>query len=63
MKCSLCGFNFKEAEGESTCKGCPMSSGCELVKCPNCGFEYPRESKFLKMLNKLRGKKNEGKSD
>ena len=39
IKCPLCGCEFEENEGGATCKGCPMSGGCNMIKCPNCGIE------------------------
>ena len=47
MKCSLCGLDFQEAEGQATCDGCAMARSCNLIKCPNCGYEVPREPKLL----------------
>ncbi|MBI4285834.1 MAG: hypothetical protein HY670_08070 [Chloroflexi bacterium] len=50
MNCPLCGNQFREEEGEAACQGCPMLKGCHLVKCPNCGYEVPREPGLLKNL-------------
>ena len=54
MKCSLCGYEFKENDAEAACKGCPMAKRCKLLKCPNCGFEMPIEPEWLKNLLKKR---------
>lgn len=35
--CSLCGFRF---DGENCRGACPMSAGCEMVRCPRCGYEF-----------------------
>lgn len=48
MKCTLCGFKFSENDAIKCCKGCIMSKNCELIKCPNCYFELPRESVLIK---------------
>ncbi len=48
MKCSLCGYEFKEEE--AGCEGCPLSFGCNLIKCPNCSYEFPKDSKIIKWL-------------
>lgn len=50
MKCTLCGFAFKEDQAQEACKNCPLMKGCKLVKCPNCGFETPPEPKWVKYL-------------
>jgi len=48
MKCSLCGFEFREEDGKSSCSSCPVHRGCGLVRCPNCGFETPPDPKWFK---------------
>jgi len=50
MKCSLCGHEFDQAQGQAACKSCPMTKGCKLIRCPNCGFETPAVPKWLKRL-------------
>lgn len=45
MKCSFCGYEFNEG-GLRPCEACPFKAGCGKVKCPNCGYEMPRESFF-----------------
>ncbi len=52
MKCTLCGFEFNEENADTACKGCFMMKNCKLIKCPNCGFEIPAESKWLKKRKK-----------
>ncbi|KKR31630.1 MAG: hypothetical protein UT63_C0064G0012 [Candidatus Gottesmanbacteria bacterium GW2011_GWC2_39_8] len=42
MKCSFCGYLFKENEGAGGCESCPIIHGCPLISCPNCGFEFPK---------------------
>ena len=59
MKCTMCGYQFAQKSGKAACKSCPLSTGCGMVCCPNCGFEIPVEPKWLKKLTDLiRGKKN-----
>ena len=41
MKCTLCGYQFEGKEKDIVCAGCPLEPGCQLVRCPNCGFEWP----------------------
>jgi len=50
MKCSLCGLEFDEEKAQGACNGCMFSKSCELVRCPNCGYEMPIEPKFIKKL-------------
>ncbi|MDO8662967.1 MAG: hypothetical protein Q7K98_07105 [Candidatus Omnitrophota bacterium] len=52
MKCSLCGYVFREEEAQSGCKSCPMMQGCKLIKCPNCGIDSPPEPKWAKHLRR-----------
>jgi hypothetical protein len=49
--CGLCGCRF--AHGVRACGACPMSTGCELVKCPNCGFQFPRSSRVVAWARRL----------
>ena len=60
MKCSLCGFDFNEENVKSSCSACPLSKGCGLIRCPNCGFEMAPEAKWIKkVLGKTRRMKND----
>ncbi|EOC99525.1 hypothetical protein [Caldisalinibacter kiritimatiensis] len=57
IKCSFCGYEFNEDEAAKGCKSCPMSKACNKYKCPNCGFEIPKEPKFIQLIKKW-GRKN-----
>jgi hypothetical protein len=59
MKCSLCGFQFNEQDAQACCNGCGLMKKCELVKCPNCGFEMAPEPGWIKKLKSIRNKRNE----
>lgn len=48
--CPLCGFEFRAQEG---CSSCPMSEGCEMVKCPNCRYEYVVRSRVVDGIKAL----------
>lgn len=48
MKCTVCGFEFKETGQVYVCKGCPLVKNCPLVRCPNCSFEWPKEKQTKK---------------
>ena len=61
MKCPLCGLEFKEEDGQAACKGCPMARSCELIKCPNCGYEIPKESALIKKLKRWKERIYEAK--
>lgn len=61
MKCLLCGYQFEENEGSTTCVGCPLSKGCNMVCCPNCGYEIPLNSKLIELFKKRGTVKNESK--
>jgi hypothetical protein len=53
IDCGMCGHSFTFGEGTACSSGCPMSSGCGMVTCPSCGYEFPRESKLLTLLTNL----------
>jgi Fe2+ transport system protein FeoA len=45
--CPLCGTDFSGAACHSAC---PMSSGCSMVRCPHCGYEFVESGRFVDML-------------
>lgn len=55
--CPLCGMRF--AHGGLACSACPLNLGCEIVHCPNCGFQFPRSSRLVdwarRWLRRARG--------
>lgn len=53
IDCSMCGHSFTRDEGAACASGCPMSKGCGMVTCPSCGFEFPPESKIVKLVTSL----------
>ena len=40
-QCALCGVRFSPDDAESSCGTCPLRKACAMVKCPNCGYEFP----------------------
>ena len=44
MQCRLCGSQFDTA-GLACHTKCPMGSHCNLICCPNCGYQMVDESK------------------
>ena len=51
MKCPLCGKEFEFSR--EVCANCPLHTGCDLIKCPNCGYEFPKGSKLVEFFEKL----------
>lgn len=49
--CGLCGHRFTHSG--LVCGTCPMQTGCALVRCPNCGFQFPRSSETVNLLRRL----------
>lgn len=43
--CPLCGARF--SHGTLVCQSCPLNAGCEIVKCPSCGYQFPRRSRLV----------------
>ncbi len=62
MKCSLCGLEFSKEDGISACRSCPLSKGCNMVRCPNCGYEIPLETGLVKLI-KSWSKRNESRRE
>jgi Fe2+ transport system protein FeoA len=48
-ECPLCSTDFKGAECHSAC---PMSSGCAMVRCPHCGYEFVESGRIVDMLRR-----------
>ncbi len=38
VTCPMCGYRYDPKE-HTGCASCPLNRGCQLVCCPNCGFE------------------------
>lgn len=51
FQCGLCGLRF--SHGERACGSCALGAGCELVRCPGCGYQFPRESRLLRWLQRV----------
>ncbi len=54
-KCPLCGNEFDESIAKGGCASCNIKD-CGLIRCPNCGYEFPAEKSkkkgFFKSLFK-----------
>jgi hypothetical protein len=51
MKCPFCAFDFSENEAIKACRGCPIAN-CNMLKCPQCGYEMFPEPKWIKSLKR-----------
>jgi hypothetical protein len=48
-------LEFEERDAAISCEGCPMKRGrCNMLRCPNCGYENPGEPQLFKMVRKWR---------
>jgi primosomal protein N' len=56
VRCPLCGNEFDEHDRSCVAK-CPLASvqGCNLICCPNCGYQMVDESKsgIARLLRKI----------
>jgi Fe2+ transport system protein FeoA len=51
--CALCGLRF--THGGQVCASCPIARGCDdVVRCPRCGYQFPRASRTVEWLRSLR---------
>ena len=58
FSCSLCGARF--THGTLVCVSCPLNAGCEVVKCPSCGYQFPRRSRIVDFARRLFGSGKQG---
>ncbi len=56
--CPFCGLEYNEEESVSACRQCPMSGGCDMLRCPRCGYEVPRRSRLLAAIESIGRKFN-----
>lgn len=48
-ECPLCGTDF---EGVTCHSSCPMSSGCAMVRCPRCAYEFVPDGSLVAMIRR-----------
>jgi hypothetical protein len=49
--CPLCGYDVTEVE---SCASCSVAGkGCDLTRCPKCGYAFPPESAVVNFFKKL----------
>ena len=53
FSCALCGARF--THGTLVCGSCPLNAGCEVVKCPACGYQSPRRSRIVDFVRGVFG--------
>jgi predicted amidophosphoribosyltransferase len=53
FQCALCGAQF--SHGMQACGGCPLRLACDVVRCPSCGYQFPRSSRLAAWLGRLWG--------
>lgn len=51
FSCGLCGFAF--SHGGKVCSSCALGAGCDLVRCPRCGYQFPRRSRIADFGRRL----------
>ena len=54
LTCPLCGHRF-DAAGHVACNSCPLQRGCQMVCCPECGYQTvdPHKSLFARLAQTL----------
>lgn len=53
--CPLCSADFG-GNGESCHSSCPMSRGCNMIKCPRCNYEFVEDSAIVNFVRRLFGR-------
>jgi hypothetical protein len=48
--CCFCNRSFAQDEAQPTCSSCPLKGGCQMVRCPHCGYENPVAPAWLGRL-------------
>lgn len=59
--CPLCSNTFG-GNGEKCHSSCPMSKGCNMIKCPRCNYEFVEDSSIVNMFRKLFKKKEQAQA-
>lgn len=50
VTCGYCRESFEEDRAQPTCGACPLSSACNFVRCPHCGYENPATPAWITRL-------------
>jgi hypothetical protein len=67
IECSLCGYSYNP-EQHIACQSCPVHSNCNLVCCPECGYQTvdPQGSLLVRLasfLPKFGSPRNKGRKN
>jgi len=55
VTCGFCGTDFSEEASRRACAACSLwGGGCNMVRCPRCGYEMPEEPGLVKLFRKWR---------
>jgi Fe2+ transport system protein FeoA len=54
-------MRYSENDAQQACAGCISAGPCAMVKCPNCGYEQPREMEHESFLSRLLGRRKKHK--
>ena len=55
VKCPPCGNRFDAFKHAGGCTNCSLFKSCELLRCPNCNYEFPiPDKKLLGFIKELR---------
>ncbi len=57
--CPLCSLDFNGAVCHSSC---PFAKGCNMIRCPRCGFEFVEEGMMVSLVRRLFGASRERNS-
>lgn len=52
VTCPLCQHEF-DSSGDNCHSGCPISAGCNSIKCPNCQYEFVAHSSIVSFVQKF----------
>lgn len=52
VTCGYCAEVFTEDQGQPTCAACPIRGGCQMVRCPRCGYENPSEPEWMARIRR-----------
>ncbi len=56
IECPMCRTHYDEADGRVCHSGCPLQHGCQLLRCPSCGYEIPAPTRTTRWLSRWLGK-------
>jgi hypothetical protein len=52
IRCPLCAVEYEEAESRACHAACGIRSGCQLLRCPSCGYEIPPPARMTRWLSR-----------